>query len=417
MSSSTARSVEIDFLRGLVLIVISLDHNTSGLLRSATLHTFAYCDASEVFVFLGGYASASAYVDVSMRRGNFAARLRFLKRAWAIYRAYLLTAALMLMCSAALNVFPATLPAVNPIWPAFSAHPIRTVVDVAFFRQQPFLSAVLPMYVLFASCVPLTVPFARRSPTAALLASLILWGAAPWFVAALPSASDEGWSFNPFAWQLMFTIGTLSRLHPRPNDAHPSLGDRCVTYAAIAVAVGIAFVKLCIDFHPSPGYMKLNLATIRIISFLSIAWLCAQSVRTGWIRALALQLPMVVTVGRQGLACFVGGAVFSIVTDVGLHLATQTPHMLTNWLIRLCGDLLDIGMLLLLGAIASRLKRANHLRSIVRNMVVSFGINGTVTDSHAGLTARGSFSDAMDVGAESLRLRGDPLQHRSGHSF
>ncbi len=60
------------------------------------------CDSAEVFVFLGGYASAAAYTAVLATRGEKAANLRFVLRCWEIYRAYLLTALLTLLSGAVL---------------------------------------------------------------------------------------------------------------------------------------------------------------------------------------------------------------------------------------------------------------------------------------------------------------------------
>jgi hypothetical protein len=363
MSLSTERSIEVDFLRGAVLIVIVLDHNLSGLLRHAMLHSYAYCDAAEVFVFLGGYASAAAYIGVAARSGAGAARRRFVKRAWEIYRSYLLTAFLMLACSAAFSNVSNPVATINQIWPTFAAHPIQTLLDVVSLRQQPFLAAVLPMYVLFACGVPLSVPFAQRSPVIALSASFAIWLIAPWAGSKLPSATGEGWPFNPFAWQLMFTLGTLCRLYPISQEVQLSRWGRTATNIALVVAVGIAFVKLCIGDHPSPGFMKQNLAGVRIVSFLSIAWLCAQAVRLGWIGVLAERLSPVVTIGRQGLVCFIGGTVVSIFADFGLHLVSQTSHFAMDWPIRLTGDISEVLALLLLGFISSGVKRLRTSRS------------------------------------------------------
>jgi hypothetical protein len=358
MSSSMTRSVEVDFLRGVVLIVIALDHNTNGFLQSVTLHSYAYCDAAEVFVFLGGYASAAAYVAMASRRGEAAARWRFVKRAWEIYRAYLLTAALMLACGGLLTLLP-TQPATAADfdWQTFSRNPLQLLADVALFREQPFLSAVLPMYVLFALCVPLVVPLARRAPAAVLCGSLVVWLVAPWLGDHLPDADGGGWPFNPFAWQLMFTFGMLGRLHPVLADVQSSKVASRLTRAALVVALTFAFVKLCIDSHPSPGFMKQNLASVRVVSFLSLAWLCAQAVRLGWLRTLAGRLPAVVTVGRQGLVCFVGGALVSIGADTALQLVqVRTTQPLSDWPVRLLSDALAIAALLLLARVASRLK-------------------------------------------------------------
>ena len=173
----------------------------------------------------------------------------------------------------------------------------------------------------------------------------------------MPSASGDGWPFNPYAWQLMFTVGTLCRLRPIPSDVHLSDRGKQLTSAALAVALTIALVRLCVDVHPTPGYMKQTLSSVRVVSFLSIAWLCAQAVRLGWVRALAQRISCVVTVGRQGLVCFVGGTIFSISADVSLHVAElNMRHWHAFWPMRLIADVLIIAALLLVGSVASRFK-------------------------------------------------------------
>ncbi|MBF3849533.1 OpgC domain-containing protein, partial [Burkholderia pseudomallei] len=67
------RSIEVDFFRGLVLLTIVVDHIGASVLSRVTLHAFALCDAAEVFVFLGGFATASAFLSVSARHGAGAA--------------------------------------------------------------------------------------------------------------------------------------------------------------------------------------------------------------------------------------------------------------------------------------------------------------------------------------------------------
>ena len=73
MESGSGRSIEVDFFRGIVLIVIVLDHIPGSALSHLMLHAYAFCDSAEVFVFLGGYASAAAYTAVLTRRGPGAA--------------------------------------------------------------------------------------------------------------------------------------------------------------------------------------------------------------------------------------------------------------------------------------------------------------------------------------------------------
>ena len=53
MQGKSQRLVELDFFRGLVLLVMVVDHIGGSMLSRVTLHAFALNDAAEVFVFLG----------------------------------------------------------------------------------------------------------------------------------------------------------------------------------------------------------------------------------------------------------------------------------------------------------------------------------------------------------------------------
>ncbi|TGT18419.1 OpgC domain-containing protein, partial [Mesorhizobium sp. M3A.F.Ca.ET.174.01.1.1] len=119
---------------------------------------------AEVFVFLGGYKSAAAYTAVMTARGENAARLRFVRRCWEIYRAYLLTALLTLLSGGALALLHLNRPMVELTgWLPFAAEPLKQALNIAVLRRQPYLSSVLPMYMFYALLVPAIEPLALRS--------------------------------------------------------------------------------------------------------------------------------------------------------------------------------------------------------------------------------------------------------------
>jgi len=320
MSQANARSSSVDFLRGLSLIAISIDHVPQSLLAHLTLHAYAYCDAAEVFVFLGGYASAAAYGSSIARGGASLARRRFIRRSVQIYRAYLLTAGLMLLVGLAMLALRIHTAALAYTYAAqLLGRPLQTLFDIAMLRSQPYLAAVLPMYMGFALCVPLLAPVSGHRPGIALVASLSLWLCAPALAHLLPSAEPGGWAFNPFAWQLMFVLGMLCRLHPVPTEFQTSRTGLRLTWLALAMALAFATYKLFLESQSEPGYLKQNLSYLRVVSFVSIAWVVAQLTRLGCIDRLASALPSVVKVGRQGLVCFVCGALISIVADTAMN--------------------------------------------------------------------------------------------------
>lgn len=360
MNFPNRRSLEVDFFRGLVLLVIAVDHISGSFLSRFTIHSYAFCDSAEVFVFLGGYASAAAYTSMESNQGPWPARRRFLKRSWEIYRAYLFLAVMMLLGGALLMWMRIDTPMMQITeWPTFLARPLGLSVDIATLRHQPYLSSVLPMYAMFALAVPFVVPLAIRKPVYVLFGSLGIWLFASTLAQGLPSAYAEGWSFNPFAWQLMFALGILSRVQPISSAFHDSSTARWLTRAAIAVFLMFAFAKLFIETQSPPGYMKQNLASIRIVSFVVIAWLFAQAVHRGWIRSIAERLPSVVNIGQQGLVCFIAGACMSLVIDSALRVISLGDF---QWLAGLAGDAIAIGALVALAAFWRDRKRAQRAR-------------------------------------------------------
>lgn len=360
MNSPNRRSLEVDFFRGLVLLVIAIDHISGSFLSRFTIHSYAFCDSAEVFVFLGGYASAAAFTSVETNKGTWAARRRFLKRCFEIYRAYLFLAIMMLLGGALLMWLRIDTPMLQITeWPTFLSRPLGLSLDIATLRHQPYLSSVLPMYSLFALAVPFVVPLAARKPVIVLFGSLGMWLFASVLGQALPSAYAEGWSFNPFAWQLMFTLGILTRVQPVNDTFYDSRTGKWLTRAALAVFIGFAFAKLVIETQSQPGYMKQNLASIRIVSFVVIAWLSAYAVHRGWVKQLAELTPSVVNIGQQGLVCFIAGACMSLVIDSALRVISLGDY---QWLAALGGDVIAIGSLIALAAFWRDRKRAQQAR-------------------------------------------------------
>ena len=88
---------------------------------------------------------------------------------------------------------------------------------------------------------------------------------------------------------------------------------------------------------------KRNLAGARIANFLAIAWLVAHLVRHGVVKKLAARLPWIGAVGRDGMVCFVAGAVISLVVDSVLFTLTGG---LIDVPLGLAADAVAISMLL-----------------------------------------------------------------------
>ncbi|WP_175941499.1 OpgC domain-containing protein [Caballeronia sp. BCC1704] len=344
MSGQSKRLVELDFFRGLVLLIIVVDHIGGSVLSHFTLHAFALNDAAEVFVFLGGFATATAYASLAQRGSERAAGLRFVRRAFEIYRAFLITAALMLVATFLLRPFYGHAPnLVLHDLDTLTAAPVTSIAQILTFERQPYLAAVLPMYALFALAVPLVLPLARTKPWVLLGLSLALWSFAPGIGEYMPSVDDNLWDFNPAAWQLMFTLGVLARCQPVYQRVASHRFGWTISAAALAVIVGMAYYKLLVLPPVLDSAFKRDLAGARVVNFLAIAWIATNLARYGVVKAVASRLPWIGAVGRDGMVSFVAGAVISLVVDSILFTFTDG---LVNVPAGLVGDAVAIMALL-----------------------------------------------------------------------
>src|SRR5437867_3965175 len=99
-----SRDHRIDFLRGLALATIFINHVPGNLYSYFTHTNFGFSDAAEIFVMLAGFASAYAYFARYERGERWDASLKAMKRAGVLYLSHVVTtiAGIALFCAAAI---------------------------------------------------------------------------------------------------------------------------------------------------------------------------------------------------------------------------------------------------------------------------------------------------------------------------
>ena len=100
----TGRDHRVDFLRGLALASIFINHVPGNVYEKLTHRNFGFSDAAEIFVLLAGFASAFAYFARYERGERFDSSLKALKRSGVLYMSHVVTtvAAIALFCVAAM---------------------------------------------------------------------------------------------------------------------------------------------------------------------------------------------------------------------------------------------------------------------------------------------------------------------------
>ncbi len=207
------RDLRIDFFRGLALLFIFVDHVPGNFLAKVTLRNFGFADAAEVFVLLAGFSAVLAYGRTFDAQGFKAGSARVFERVRDLYAWHL---GLVIVCTIGLTLAAAVF--TDPMYMknigvhVFNETPIRSSVFALTLINQPNMLNILPLYiVLLLLWLPMVLWMLPRRPWLMLGLSVALWALANLLELNLPSQQNpKGWVFNPFAWQLLVTIGALA---------------------------------------------------------------------------------------------------------------------------------------------------------------------------------------------------------------
>ena len=334
------RDLRLDFFRGLGMFIILVAHITGNPWTLWIPARFGFSDATEMFVFCSGMASALAFGAVFDRAGWLMGTLRIAHRVWQVYWVHLGVFFVTLVLMLTLNLtgaFPRDevgalnlLPFLNNTGP--------NLIGLMTLTYVPNYFDILPMYLVILALIPVMKALARLDARLAVAACLALWVAATaglnlpaelWF----SKPSVRPWFFNPFAWQLVFFTGfALMAGWLPPPPVHRLL----VWLAAGIVILSVPFawskifsqVEVIRDIRQSaaPLFDKTDFGVLRYVHFLALAYLAwvavgpmgARLQRGGW---LGEGIALICRVGQQSLAVFAASMVLARVLGAVLNLA------------------------------------------------------------------------------------------------
>lgn len=218
------RDTRLDFFRGLGMFIILIAHIPWNGWNNWIPARFGYSDATEIFVFCSGAASAIAFLKIFNARGWWVGTMRIGFRIWQLYWCHIavffaILTALMVVDS---NLTDPTRGYVGVLNLArFVEDPAAFLPGLFTLTYVPNYFDILVMYIVILALIPVMVGLSWIDPKVAMGFSVLLWLAAsqPWlafidvpvFTGLNLSANPKGnfitWFFNPFAWQLIFFTG------------------------------------------------------------------------------------------------------------------------------------------------------------------------------------------------------------------
>ena len=354
----TRRDHRIDFYRGLALIFILWDHIPQNPLGNLTARNFGFSDAAEIFVFLAGYAAVLAYGKIALRNGYLVATVRILRRAWVLYVVHIFLLVLLMGIIFVANSHVETRDMILEMnLNYFLVNPQQALVDELLLRFKPNLMDPLPLYIVLLAGLPLVLPLLIKRTGQAVALSLMVYGLTQWFGWNIPAHGNGLWYFNPYAWQALFILGGAAALHsqaPRVADPRPLRQQPLFVVCAsvVMVSIPIALSWKWPAFHDAvmPHWIserlypisKTNLAPVRLLHFLALAYCVAKLVPSGeWVQHWLAQ--KVAVMGRYSLEIFCLSVLLAPMADMANALGGDRLPM------QIATALLGLGLMLVMG--------------------------------------------------------------------
>lgn len=349
--ASRVRDPRLDFYRGIAMFIILIAHIPNDPWARWIPARFGFSDATEIFVFCSGMASAIAFGGAFLRKGWWMGTARVTFRIWQVYWAHICLFFFVAMTMAAMDnsgLFEKSYVSSLNLQHFFS-DPLPQMVGLFTLTYVPNYFDILPMYLVVLALMPLFMALSRIGVWAVMAASLAIWLIAQTGVQALPAEpwSQRQWFFNPFGWQLLFFTGFafMRGWIPAP-PVSKTLIWAAIAFLVLSAPIGSWKVFLWVQ-AAVPGLAeeirelwpltkelrsKTEFGLLRYLHFLSLAYL-------GWVVAGAhghrliasghglgarlwqVILTLVTKVGQQSLAVFVFSMAAARLIGVALDMA------------------------------------------------------------------------------------------------
>ena len=333
---SQGRDLRLDLFRGLANWAIFVDHIPNNAVAWLTTRNYGFSDAADIFVFISGFTAAFVYARRMAVQGYIAGTALLMRRVWQLYVAHVL---LFVVYAAAIGYVAQR--GHSHLLDEFNVaglikQPVATLTQGLLLKFKPLNLDVLPLYiVLMAGFAPLLM-LMMRFPDAALSASITIYFLARHFGWNFPAHPSGGWYFNPFAWQLLFTVGAWAALSGA-SRAYALARSPMILAASVAFVIFAFVITLGGRFDALASWLpaqllevftpndKTNLAPYRVLHLLALTVIMIRIVPESWAGLQSRLLRPLVICGQRSLEVFCVGIFLSFVGHFILEMYSNHP--------------------------------------------------------------------------------------------
>ncbi len=330
----TQRRPEIDALRGLMLVWMTLTHlpTLASVLSNQPL---GFVSSSEGFIFLSALFTGSVYHRLALREGYGTMYRRLWKRTLRLYLYHLALLSFGFLVAARF-ASPNHRPALYNLFDFyFAARPKRAFIDAVLLIYRPPLLDILPLYILFLALAIAAFYLSRRFAWKWILCgSFAVWLLAQFglrlafynflhrYCGLQVPFSDLG-AFDLWAWQFMWLVGLWCGVRWAEGRLPVEAWARRFVVPAMILAPILFGLRWAVGNGIELGNLeflfdKWHFGVVRIIDFAALAALAIRFQRV--LKPLAIK-PLVV-MGQASIQVFCAHLLFCF---LGLAIMGTRP--------------------------------------------------------------------------------------------
>ena len=277
------RSAQLDFFRGLLLIVITIDHalTYNNIIKRFTYEFIGWVSAAEGFVYISGLTAGLVYYHKYVEKGEQHVVKAARNRVVTLYKYHvaLLSFAFLIVIS---NFY------ITEYWAQYYGYlfqkPLLSIILSSALLYQPMFMDILPMYTIFVAFIPLLVKcFNRGLVWRVLAASIAVYAVGalihPYHIvdALISNKNIQTGFYNLLCWQLLFVLGAISGYMFYNNRTQKLINNTYILYTCVFIAFTL-FVEKNLHFGIADVNIerlteKLGLGIIRLVNFLVLCFL------------------------------------------------------------------------------------------------------------------------------------------------
>jgi hypothetical protein len=365
-AGKSTRDVRLDFLRGLAMTCVIIDHSQrSSLLSWFSYERFWVVTAAEVFVVLSGVVLGMVYGPRLARDGWVAVLGKLGRRALTLYAAFIaVTLSILLFSLAGIDVSSVT--TWDPGAVSWFLDP-RTMSaadwrDLALIRYGPWAFEIVGLYVwLVLAAGPCLIALRAAGWRLLLAASWIVY---LWYRIApheLTGAEFEA-VFPIFAWQLLFVHGIAIGYHREQIGAFLARRSKALPIVVGGAAAAFMVFALSNPAVDGPAWLRWSVISPQLFASIYERYFGLWDLGIGRILNLAVALPCgylllvrgwAIARPFQGLFVTLGqGSLGAFVLHVyGLLVLAHLPSTDELWINTIVQVLLIVGIAVLLSGL------------------------------------------------------------------